>query len=58
MWTRRYSLKSHSEDVSEAGLNPGGWVPRLSPALTLDSKRCCGDGEDRMKNRPAWGAWS
>lgn len=33
-------------------------MPKLSPALILDTKRCCGDGENRMQNRPIWGGWS
>ena len=41
--------------MSEAGLDPGALMPKLSPVLTLDPKRCCEDGEDRMQNRPVWG---
>lgn len=54
---KRYSLKLYSEDMSEAGLDPGTLMSKLSPALILDPKRCCGDGEDRMQNRPIWGGW-
>lgn len=47
----------YSKDISEAGLDPGTLMPKLSPALILDTKRCCGDGENRMQNRPKWGGW-
>lgn len=41
--------------MAEAGLDPGALIPKLSPVLTLDPKRRCEDGEDRMQNRPVWG---
>lgn len=43
------------EDMSEAGLGPGALRPKLSQVLTLDRRRCCEHGEDRMQNRPVWG---
>ena len=43
------------EDMSEAGLDPGALRPKLPSVLTLDPRRCCEDGEDRMPNRPVWG---